>query len=158
MCSISGAIGRLLIQTNKVLGAARPLFYFPSSWGAKRGLPLFSPFCVCFGLYVGFKGATRPLDFVLCSYSGAITPRPISLVAQRNGGKKRTRSRAARGFVKLALRVLRGVVLVGTFLKRILLVRTEVRLVAFFKLLVEVKMLLLFFALLLCCGCVGYNY
>ena len=34
--------------------------------------------------------------------------------------------------------------LVGAFLKRIMLVRTEVRLMAFFKLLVEVVMLVLF--------------
>ena len=117
-----------------------------------------TPFAFVLVFKLVLRGLLAPLDFVLYGYNGAITPRPISLVAQRNGGKKRTRSCAARGFVKLAKRVLRGVVLVGTFLKRILLVRTEVRLVAFFKLLVKVVTLLLFFALLLCCGYVGFDF
>ena len=90
------------------------------------------------------RGLLAPLIVLVLIIALVVTPRPISLVAQRNGGKKRTRSCAARGFVKLALRVLRGVVLVETVLRRILLVKGAVRLVAFFKLLVEVVMLLLF--------------
>ena len=48
------------------------------------------------------------------------------------------------GLVKLALRVLRGVALGETVLKDILLVKGAVRVVPFFKLLVEREMLLLF--------------
>ena len=60
--------------------------------------------------------------------------------------------------MKLAKRVSRGVVLVITFLRRILLVRTAVRLVAFFKLLVEVAMLLLFLLCYYAGGCVGFCF
>ena len=83
------------------------------------------------------EGATRPLDKVLSDYNVAITPRPISLVAQRNGGKKRTRSNAASGLKRLALQVsnahsnivfnpasqdfiTRAAVLVPTWLRRIM--------------------------------------
>ena len=60
--------------------------------------------------------------------------------------------------MKLAQRVSRGVVLVITFLSRILLVRTAVRLVAFFKLLVEVAMLLLFLLCYYAGGCVVFVF
>ena len=82
-----------------------------------------------------YKGATRPLDFVLLDYNGAITPRPFLCLHKEKGKEMHSLTRRE-WLCETRKRVSRGVVLVITFLRRIVLVKGAVRVLLSLKTLV----------------------
>ena len=72
------------------------------------------------------EGATRPLDSLGLDYKVAATPRPFLCLHKEKGKEMHSLMRRER-LCETRKRVSRGVVLVGTLLRKILLVKGAVR-------------------------------